>query len=324
MSDVFFDEFGMDAPDYLLGINGGTHGEMTARMLVSIEEILVAEQPAAVLVYGDTNSTLAGALAATKLRVPIGHVEAGLRSFNMDMPEEINRIVTDRVSDWLFTPTEAATGHLLREGVPRERILHVGDVMFDVALHYGARVGPEGRVLGDLGIAPGEYVLATVHRAESTDRPENLSAIVEAFELTARTLPVIWPLHPRTRRTLAEAGRLEQIDKGVHIIEPVSYLDMVQLEKFASVIATDSGGVQKEAFFHKTPCVTVRSETEWVELIDAGWNLLAPPSDGQAIARTILDVAGSIGEQIEPYGDGDAAGKIVAHLVEHIGQLSAH
>jgi UDP-GlcNAc3NAcA epimerase len=315
MSAIFYEEFGLTPPDYQLDINGGTHGAMTAKMLVQIEEVLLDEQPAAVLVYGDTNSTLAGALAAAKLRIPIAHVEAGLRSFNMDMPEEINRIVTDRISDWLYTPTALAEQHLLHEGIPRDKIIPVGDVMYDVARHYGAQIGPEGRVLARLGLSPNEYVLATIHRAESTDHPEVLRSIVDALRQTATRMPVVWPMHPRTRRALAGGGLDGALD-GIHVIDPTGYLDMVQLEKFASVIATDSGGVQKEAFFHETPCVTIRTETEWVELVEAGWNRLASPSDAASIVDAVSCAIGSCGDRVRPYGDGDAADRIVAHLIE--------
>jgi UDP-GlcNAc3NAcA epimerase len=320
MSDVFFSELDIEAPAYQMDINGGLHGAMTGRMLSKVEQILLAEQPDAVLVYGDTNSTLAGALAAVKLHIPVAHVEAGLRSFNMDMPEEVNRILTDRISEWLFTPTEVAAENLRLEGVPGERIIPVGDVMFDVAHHYGERVDAVGRVLAELEIEPHEYVLATIHRAENTDHPERLTAIVDALELTARALPVIWPMHPRTRGILEQSGRLGCLAKGVHVLEPVSYLDMVQLEKFAKVIATDSGGVQKEAFFHKVPCVTVRGETEWVELVSAGWNRLAPPAEGAALADIISAAAGSTGESIQPYGDGNTAVRIVEYLEANVGR----
>ena len=318
MSDVFLSELGMEQPAYQLDIHGGLHGAMTARMLSAVEKILLAERPDAVLVYGDTNSTLAGALAAVKLHIPVAHVEAGLRSFNMAMPEEINRILTDRISNWLFTPTEIAAQHLRREGIADERIIPVGDVMFDVARRYGERVHAEGRVLAQLGLKPKDYVLATIHRAENTDHPERLAALVDALEVTARTLPVVWPMHPRARGVLEESGRLGQLAHGVHVIEPVGYLDMVQLEKYATVIATDSGGVQKEAFFYQVPCVTLRDETEWVELVSAGWNRLAPPTDGAALARAITSAAGSVGKAVRPYGEGDAAEKIVMYLSKSI------
>ncbi len=307
MSDVFFEEVGMQPPDAHLGVAGGKHGEMTGRMLAGIEEILVAERPDLVLVYGDTTSTLAAALAAAKLHIPVAHVEAGLRSFNLRMPEEINRILTDRVSRWLFTPTETAAANLRREGVSEASIFAVGDVMYDVALLHGSKVHAEERVLARLGLAPKEYVLATVHRAENTDDPQRLATIVEAFKKVAKSMPVVWPLHPRTRQILEKEEISAVGDGRVHLIEPVGYLDMVQLEKYASVIATDSGGVQKEAFFHRIPCVTLRDETEWVELVEADWNHLAPPLDGIRIAEAILSSVDAQGLSIAPYGRGDAA-----------------
>ena len=293
MSAVFFSELGMQPPAYNLEIHGGAHGDMTGRMLVEIERVLQAEKPDAVLVYGDTNSTLAGALAAVKLHLRVAHVEAGLRSFNMAMPEEINRILTDRISHWLFTPTDAAKAHLEREGASPHRIAAVGDVMYDVALHHGALVHAEGRILGQLGLQPRSYVLATVHRAENTDDPQRLSAVVAALEIVATQCPVVWPLHPRTRAILGRNG---------------------QLEKFAAVVATDSGGVQKEAFFYRVPCVTLRDETEWLELVEAGWNRLTPPLSPETVSTAVLQAIGTHGSDIQPYGDGDAARRIVERL----------
>lgn len=314
MSDVFFEELDMAPPEHSLDIHGGGHGAMTGRMLAEVERVLLLEKPDAVLVYGDTNSTLAGALAAVKLHIPVAHVEAGLRSMNLAMPEEVNRILTDRISRWLFTPTRAAEEHLVREGVPPGQIVPVGDVMYDVALHHGARVGAGGRMLGQLGLAPGSYVLTTVHRAENTDHPERLAAIVDGLEAVARLRPVVWPLHPRTRGVLEREGRLGRLSAGLRLIDPVGYLDMVQLEKHAAVIATDSGGVQKEAFFYGVPCVTLRDETEWVELVDAGWNRLEPPLGAAVVQDAVLAAIGSRGADIKPYGDGDAARRIVERL----------
>jgi UDP-GlcNAc3NAcA epimerase len=319
MSAVFFSELGMQPPAYNLEIHGGGHGEMTGRMLIEIERVLQSEKPDAVLVYGDTNSTLAGALAAAKLHIPVAHVEAGLRSFNMAMPEEINRILTDRISHWLFTPTDAAKAHLEREGVPPNRIAAVGDVMYDVALHHGALVQAEGRILGRLGLKPGSYVLATVHRAENTDDPHRLAAVVAALELVAAQCPVVWPLHPRTRAILRRSGQLESLSRSIHLIDPVGYLDMVQLEKFAAVVATDSGGVQKEAFFYRVSCVTLREETEWMELVEAGWNRLAPPLSPETVSTAVLQAVGTQGSDIRPYGEGDAAKRIVQRLCADLG-----
>jgi len=314
MSDVFFDELGMSPPAHHLDIHGGGHGKMTGRMLAALETVMLAERPDAVLVYGDTNSTLAGALAAVKLHIPVAHVEAGLRSFNLRMPEEVNRILTDRVSRWLFTPTQAATRNLLRESMPADAIEQVGDVMYDAALHHGARVSPQGGALQRLDLQAGGYVLATVHRAENTDHPARLAAIVQALAQVGRDRPVVWPLHPRTRKLLAERGLLAALEKQVRLTEPVGYLDMVQLEKFAALVATDSGGVQKEAFFHRVPCVTLRDETEWVELVEAGWNRLAPPRSAAGIVATIGQALEQAPAEIRPYGEGDAAERIAARL----------
>lgn len=315
MSEVFFSELAMAEPRYNLGIHGGLHGAMTGQMLAGIEDILLQEKPHAVLVYGDTNSTLAGALAAAKLHVPVAHVEAGLRSFNMRMPEEINRILTDRISDWLFAPTEGAAAHLRYEGVDEERILNVGDVMYDVALHFGGRVQAQGGTLERLGLAPGGYALATIHRAENTDDALRLAAIVGALRQLAGKMPVVCPLHPRTKGALQRQGLLSGLEAGgVRLIEPVGYLDMTRLEKYAALIATDSGGVQKEAYFHRVPCVTLRDETEWTELVAAGWNRLAPPDDADGIMAVVERALGSRGQDVSPYGDGDAAAKIAARL----------
>lgn len=314
MSDVFFSELGMSKPNYFLDIHGGTHGAMTGRMLAEVEQVLLKEKPDAVMVYGDTNSTLAGALAAVKLHIPVAHVEAGLRSFNMAMPEEVNRILTDRISRWLFTPTQSAAEHLARDGLSPEKIIPVGDVMYDVVLHHGLRVQADRGLMAKHGLRTKEYILATIHRAENTDHPERFSAIVDALDATAAKIPVVWPLHPRTRNILIQAGRFEKLAERVTLIEPVGYLDMVQLEKYAALIATDSGGVQKEAFFYKVPCVTLRDETEWVELVDSGWNRLAPPVDAGSVVDVIQDALGSQGHEVQPYGAGNAAVLIAAKL----------
>lgn len=319
MSDVFFAELGMAKPDYFLDIHGGSHGAMTGRMLEAVENVLLKEQPDAVLVYGDTNSTLAGALAAAKLHIPVAHVEAGLRSFNTKMPEEINRILTDRISQWLFTPTHTASANLLREGYTQSAITEVGDVMYDVALHHGSRVQPGTGLMAGLGLANKGYVLATIHRQENTDHPQRLAAIVQALIATARTLPVVWPLRPRTRAVLEKTGLLDILASQVKLIDPVGYLDMVQLEKFAALIATDSGGVQKEAFFYQVPCVTLRDETEWVELVEAGWNRLAPPVDATALQATINEALGCCGQDVKPYGAGDAAKRVVQAIAAGLG-----
>ena len=326
MSDVFFAELGMETPAYHLDIHGGNHGEMTGRMLIEIEKVLLAERPDYVLVYGDTNSTLAGALAASKLHIPIAHVEAGLRSFNIKMPEEVNRILTDRISNILFCPTETAVENLRREGFrlsddPQSTsndplVMNTGDVMYDVARYYAEKVTANGGLFKTLGLSPKGYVLATIHRAENTDHPERLNNIIAALVELSKELPVVLPLHPRTRKILESADSQFKIQnsKSFIIIDPVGYLDMVQLEKYAALIATDSGGVQKEAFFYQVPCVTLRDETEWVELVEAGWNRLAPPASTGEILAALRAQLGAKGEQIQPYGDGAAALKIVSAL----------
>ncbi len=303
MSDVFFEELGIAAPDHHLDIHGGGHGAMTGAMLQKLEPVLEALRPDRVLVYGDTNSTLAGALVAAKLHIPVAHVEAGLRSFNRAMPEEINRIVADQLSDILFASTAAAVGNLEREGVEAARIFPVGDVMYDAALQFAEVAKLRGSLLAQFGIAPKGYVLATIHRAENTDDSARLARIVSALESVAARLPVVLPLHPRTQGRMKAAG----LAFGkVRTVPPVGYLDMVTLESQAALIATDSGGVQKEAFFYGVPCVTLRDETEWVELVELGWNRLASP-ESDDLAGAILGALGSRGTDASPYGDGKAA-----------------
>lgn len=270
MSEVFFDELAIPRPAYNLGIGGGTHGQNTGRMIEAIERVLSDERPAWVLVYGDTDSTLAGALAAAKLHIQVAHVEAGLRSFNRRMPEEINRVLTDHASDLLFTPTDTATRNLSNEGIRGEKVQQVGDVMYDAALFYAAKAEQRSAILRTLGVESQRYVLATIHRQENVDDPERLAQILDG--LAKSMLPVIWPLHPRTKMRIAQF--FLSIPVGITVVDPVGYLDMVMLEKNASLIVTDSGGVQKEAYFHQVPCVTVRHETEWVELVEEGANIL--------------------------------------------------
>ena len=315
MSDIFFEELGIPAPDYHLGISGGGHGAMTGAMLQKLEPLLEELAPDWVLVYGDTNSTLAGALAAAKMHIPVAHVEAGLRSFNRQMPEEQNRIVTDHLADLLFTPTDAATQNLYREGLPDARIKQVGDVMYDVALVQGRRADERSEILARLGVEREAFVLATVHRAENTDDPARLRAIMQGLDQVAGDVPVILPLHPRTAGALKRHGIAAE---KVRFIEPVGYLDMVALEKNAAVIATDSGGVQKEAYFHGVPCVTLRDETEWVELIELGWNRLAPPCSADIISA-VRCAKGCTSEKSQLYGSGDAADLIAKAFLDAAG-----
>jgi len=236
------------------------------------------------------------------------------------MPEEINRIATDHVADLLFAPTMTAVEHLAREGISNGKIHLVGDVMYDAALHFGRKADAGSTILAQLELTPKAYILATVHRAENTDTPELLSAIIDALLQLARDIPVVLPLHPRTRKVLEVQGRLAQIGDKLRIIDPVGYLDMLALEKNASLIATDSGGVQKEAFFYRVPCVTLRDETEWVELVELGWNRLAPPKSGEAaIVSSVREQLGTTGQDSSPYGDGRAARKIVDALLQRQG-----
>jgi len=314
MSDIFFTELGIRPPAHNLGIGARSHGAMTGGQLIELERVLLDEKPDWVLVYGDTDSTLSGALAAAKLHLPVAHVEAGLRSFNRGMPEEINRVLADQLSSLLFAPTSLAMRNLAREGIQPRRCFQVGDVMFDAARHFGGLAEQRSSILDSLGLAPGNFVLNTVHRAENTDDPDRLAVILSALATVAGTLPVVWPLHPRTRKQIGELHLAARLGKGVRLIEPVGYLDMLMLERHAALVATDSGGVQKEAFFFGVPCVTMRTETEWVELVDAGWNRLAPPVDAAAVARAILAAVGSKGEAIAPYGDGTAAEQIAGIL----------
>lgn len=319
MSDIFFKELEIPQPDYYLGIGSGTHGMQTARMLERLETVLIEEKPDAVLIYGDTNSTLAGALAASKLQIPIAHVEAGLRSFNRKMPEEINRIVADHVSDLLFAPTEAAVNNLINEGVSAERIFHVGDVMFDAAIFYGEKAERQSKILEILGLESGGYILSTVHRAYNTDVPERLKAIFNALSKIGEDIKVVIPLHPRTKAALLREGIFEEVSKRIKVIEPVGYLDMIKLEKNAKLIVTDSGGVQKEAFFYKVPCVTLRDETEWVELVNLRWNYLVPPDSERFIEESIIKALNAPhGLDAHPYGDGKAAEKIVEVLRKYL------
>lgn len=311
MSSVFFRELGIPAPDWNLGVSGGLHGAMTGAQLAGIEEVLVNERPDTVLLYGDTNSTLAGALAAAKLHIPVAHVEAGLRSFNQRMPEEINRVLTDHVSHWLFAPTETAVTNLQREGIADSQVHLVGDVMYDAAQYFAAvALARSDRPLALVALSRRPFVLVTIHRAENTDEPQRLRAIVEALIGLSGEIDVVWPLHPRTRGVLAKLGLDVSGKTGLHCVEPMGYLDMIEMEQSAEMVITDSGGVQKEAFFFQKPCVTLRDETEWVELVDAGWNRLAPPTSAAALRTAFRSALGTSGEPVRPYGEGDAARRI--------------
>jgi UDP-GlcNAc3NAcA epimerase len=314
MSQVFFDQLAVPRPKYNLAVGSGSHGAMTGKMLASVEQILLDEKPDWLLVYGDTNSTLAGALAAAKLHVPVCHVEAGLRSFDKRMPEEVNRILTDHVSKLLLCPTRTAIVNLKNEGVT-QGVHHVGDVMYDAALIFAQVAAGSSDALVRHGLKSKGFNLATVHRAENTDDPLRLTGILEALSsLASAHHPLLLPLHPRTRATLKNRGLegLLSSNPGLRVIEPVSFLDMILLEQHAALILTDSGGVQKEAYFHGVPCVTLRDETEWVETIEAGWNQLAG-ADRARIEQAAA--AARPGRAIHEYGDGKAASKVVDLLV---------
>lgn len=315
MSDVFFEELDIPAPARHLGIGSGTHGAQTGRMLEAVEAVLLEERPDLLLVYGDTNSTLAGALAATKLHIPVAHVEAGLRSFNRRMPEEVNRVLTDHIGMMLFAPTRTAMTNLAAEGIDENRSYLVGDVMFDAAVFYADKAERESTVLDELGLKEDEYILATAHRAENTDDPVRLDAIFTGLAEAASDLPIVMPLHPRTQAALRNDGTLGDALDRIHVIPPAGYLDMVTLESHARLIVTDSGGVQKEAFFYRVPCMTLREETEWVELVELGWNRLVAPTAPDVVRDGIkLALAAGPGRPGEPYGDGHAAERIVRIL----------
>lgn len=309
MSQIFFDELDIPEPDLNLGIGSGPHGAQTGAMLEQIERVLLDEQPDWVLVYGDTNSTLAGALAASKLHVPVAHVEAGLRSFNKAMPEEVNRVLTDHVSDLLFCPTKTAVENLAAEGIT-VGVYHTGDVMYDAVLYYVDRAEAHSTVMDELKLETGSYLLATIHRPRNTDEAHNLRAILKALGETGET--VILPAHPRTRKAIEAANVV--VSNNVRVIEPVGYLDMLQLERHARMILTDSGGIQKEAYFFGVPCVTLREETEWVETVDAGWNVLVGAHE-ERILEAVRDSRRSATHP-ELFGDGRAAESFMRLLEE--------
>lgn len=306
MSDVFFEELEIPVPDYHLHVGSMSHGAQTGEMLKKVEEVLLTEKPDALLVYGDTNSTLAGALAAAKLHIPVAHVEAGLRSFNRRMPEEVNRVLTDHVSNWLFCPTKTAVDHLANEGI-MDGVYIVGDVMLD-AFHYNTQLA-EGKahILASLPIQAKSYALITLHRAENTDDPARLKAVVNA--INELPIPAVLPLHPRTVGKLKE-NNLKIINDNVHVIEPVGYLDMIQLEFQAKLILTDSGGVQKESFFAHVPCITMRDETEWTETVTYGANTLVG-ADTKRIIDAVSNFSVDFSSIPDVFGEGHSAEKIV-------------
>lgn len=310
MSEVFFDEMDIPRPDYNLAINSLSHGAMTGRMIEEIEKILINAKPDWLLVYGDTNSTLAGAIAASKLDINVAHVEAGLRSFNMDMPEEVNRILTDRISDVLFCPTDTAVKNLHNEGFDNFNcvIRKVGDVMQDAALFYA------NKSKAPLFSLPEEFALVTIHRAENTNNQEKLISIVEALNDINEMLPVVMPLHPRTKACLKKYN----IEPKFKVREPVGYLEMVFLLQNCNIVMTDSGGLQKEAYFFEKPCITLRDETEWVELLDNGVNQLCPPLIKDKIVSSFESMSKSnCNYNLDLYGNGSASKSIINALEEY-------
>jgi UDP-GlcNAc3NAcA epimerase len=310
MSDVFFEELDVPKPAYNLNIHSLNHGAMTGRMIEAIEAVILKETPQYVLVYGDTNSTLAGALAAKKLHIQLGHVEAGLRSYNMKMPEEINRLLTDRISDNLFCPTQTAINNLKQEGFENfaSQIYITGDVMFDTALYFGKLADKKPNILNKLNLIDNNYILATIHRSENTDNFVRLSSIIAALNQLNEEIKIIIPLHPRTQQII----HTHNIQTRFKLIEPVGYLDMIRLIKNSSLVITDSGGLQKEAFFFSKNCVTLRDETEWVELVEYGFNQLAGAHTNNIIAAFETMRRKQNDFSVNLYGNGDAADKIAA------------
>lgn len=302
MSDTFFDELSIPTPAHNLRISGGGHGQMTGRMLEGIEALITKKRPDAVLVYGDTNSTLAGALTAAKMHIPVIHVEAGLRSFNRRMPEEINRVLADHISALLLCPTTQSIKNLAAEGLT-QNVHHVGDVMYDATLFAKKRAAPVSSFIQELNLKPGKYAIATVHRAENTDNPENLRRVVTMLKEQATKCDVVLPLHPRTKAALQH----HYLDlNGIKTTGPVSYFDMQKLLSEAMLVITDSGGLQKEAYFHSVPCLTLRSETEWLETVECGWNRLWDQAD-YATRKAIKE-----------YGNGDAAANCATIIYEYL------
>ena len=333
MSEVFFRELGIPAPDYNLHVGSGSHAEQTGEMLKGIEKVLQGEpigdsrseigdwEPFdGVIVYGDTNSTLAGALAASKLQVPVFHVEAGLRSFNMSMPEEINRIVADRLGNLLFAPTQTAVRNLEHDGLAEYAVLS-GDVMYDNSMYFSAMADTKSDVIERLGLSYRNFVLATIHRPANTDNEENLRSIFRALsDIAATGIDVVVPLHPRTRKRLNEltSERISELgNERLRIIDPVSFFEIIRLEKNARVVMTDSGGVQKEAFFYGTPCVILRPETEWVEIVDAGAGILAD-ADYERIMKAYEELSGREVKFPPLFGDAHASEKILSEIVRYL------
>ena len=329
MSQVFFDELGIPRPDYNLHVGSASHGVQTAKMMEGIEDILLAEKPDFIVLYGDTNSPLAGAVAASKIHVPIAHIEAGLRSFNKSMPEEINRIVCDHCSTLLFTPTLAGLNNLQREGFPMDndgpytidnpKVYHCGDIMYDNSLHFSSIADRKTDILQRLGLTRKTFVLATLHRDGNTDDPDRLNAILEAFTELAKETTVVFPMHPRTRKHAVDFH-----PDNVIVTEPLSFLEMVQLEKQAQLILTDSGGVQKESYFFKKPCVIMRPETEWVEIVKAGAATLADADKDSILQASRQYLQHPPVDFPEIFGDGHAATFMLEKMITSQSRLKPY
>ncbi len=306
MSEVFFEELQIPKPDYHLDVGSGSHGKQTGAILERVEDVLIQEGPDFVIVYGDTNSTIAGALAAAKLHIPVAHVEAGLRSFDRTMPEEINRVVTDHISDLLLCPTRTAMDNLVKEGIINGRYM-VGDVMVDALRHNTGIAEKKSRIIENLGLKDGDYYVATVHRPGNTDEQKNLTAIVEALKESGKT--VVFPVHPRTKKYLHSYGLWDSPSENIRYIDPLGYIDMLHLMKHAKKILTDSGGIQKEAYVMGVPCITLRENTEWLETLAGGWNVLAGADKHRILEAIMADVQTSADNTV--FGNGDSAEKIV-------------
>ncbi len=315
LSQLFFDELAIPPPEVNLGVGSGPHATQTARMLEGIEKVFDLNRPDMVLVYGDTNSTLAAALVASKVAIPVAHIEAGLRSFDRSMPEEVNRLVADRLSTLWFPPTEAARANLVREGLGGVGDVEVvGDVMYDALVASGAD-RPDPARLARQGVVPGRYALFTAHRAGNTDRADRLAALVGGARALGAIMPVLWPLHPRTGSAMAEAGLTIGDGDGVRIVPPLGYFDTQSLVAGAAVVVTDSGGLQKEAYWHRVPCVTLRDETEWIELLGGPWNRLVRPLTAEGVRTAALAAIAERPSEWPPfYGDGQAARRIAARI----------
>jgi UDP-GlcNAc3NAcA epimerase len=333
MSEVFFREMGIPAPDYNLNVGSGSHGGQTASMISGIEKILIDEKPDALVLYGDTNSTLAGAVAASKIHVPVVHIEAGLRSFNKKMPEEINRIMCDHVSTLLFSPTKTGYDHLVNEGIAKPEnpakanadhpaVFHCGDIMYDNSLHFAEIASAKTDILKRLGLSNGSFYLATVHRDNNTDQRERLLSIFRALNAIAlkNNKSVVLPVHPRTRKNIAmHADLVDLINSNplLKLTDPASFFEMIELEKNAAMVFTDSGGVQKEAFFFQKPCVILRPETEWVELVECGSAILADADENRIVAAA-EKLSSTQLKFPQVFGDGHAAEFMCSQMLQHL------